>query len=362
MDKNRARGALLGLAVGDAFGATLEFSDPDEYPDFPTLMTGPHTEVIGGGPFGLQKGQTTDDTQMALCLAESLHRGKSFDAQDILNNYRTWIKITQDAGRLTKRALKIGGYEAWKESNHTSAGNGSLMRTTPCAVIFADSHPIFVTEITMRDSALTHYDLRCQFACAMHNAAIQHALTTKDPTPESMWEAARKGLANSAYCFSVRPYVEQESEFYLPFIKQAIDGLAEDTLLAKEDDPRLYDFTAAFLGNPDDPTDADLDMIGKTGGLSITGTSMGFVRVAFRLAFWELLHAPSFEAGMLDVVNRGGDSDTNGAIAGALLGALYGYDKIPGRWSLPVLTYQSMSEPFNTLYHPINFLKILDAI
>jgi ADP-ribosylglycohydrolase len=86
----------------------------------------------------------------------------------------------------------------------------------------------------------------------------------------------------------------------------------------------------------------------------------GFVRVAFRLAFWEAHHAPSFEEGLVDVVNRGGDADTNGAIAGALLGALHGEDAIPERWRTAVLTaLAGHPGPLAERYHPRELLALV---
>src|SRR5262249_38705405 len=85
----------------------------------------------------------------------------------------------------------------------------------------------------------------------------------------------------------------------------------------------------------------------------------GYVRVAFRLAFWELLHAPDLRAGLIDAVNRGGDADTNGAIAGALLGARHGADGIPASWRERVLgALAGDAGPLATLYHPRELLRL----
>jgi len=85
----------------------------------------------------------------------------------------------------------------------------------------------------------------------------------------------------------------------------------------------------------------------------------GHVRIAFRLAFWELLHAPSFEAGLVDVVNRGGDADAHGAITGALLGAFHGEEAIPAEWKRQVLdAMATVRGPFWNLYHPRHLLPL----
>jgi ADP-ribosylglycohydrolase len=87
-------------------------------------------------------------------------------------------------------------------------------------------------------------------------------------------------------------------------------------------------------------------------------TQAGFVRVAFRLAFWELGHASSFQAGLIDVVNRGGDADTNGAIAGALLGAHHGEEEIPADWRALVLSAKGLRPE----YHPQVLLQMAESL
>src|SRR5437868_3847277 len=94
-----ARGVLLGLAVGDAFGTTLEFQSPDA-PAFPALASGPHVDMIGCGPFGVAPGQVTDDTQMATCLALSLKEHGRFHATDVARRYVDWMAHAFDIGNL----------------------------------------------------------------------------------------------------------------------------------------------------------------------------------------------------------------------------------------------------------------------
>jgi len=349
---DKAEGALFGLAVGDALGSTLEFSDPDEYPDFPTLMTGPLTEMVGQGPFHLQPGQVTDDTMMALCLSSSLVANNKLDLTDVRARYRNWVGLTHDAGRLTKLALKTSGEAAWEKSGRTSSGNGSLMRCTPIGVFFY-LEPKALISASIWDSCLTHMDPRCALACAAHNSAIAEAVLLPTVTAENMYKAAKHGLAQGAARYK-RVFPEYELE-----LKAAVRDLTEDLKMAAETDPLLYDFSAKFSAS--DLTEAFSEEMDNVPGLAITGSGMGFVRVAFRLAFWELLHAHSFEAGLLDVVNRGGDSDTNGAIAGSLLGSLYGYSAIPPRWIQTVLECRP-GGPFDTIYHPKEFINLLNLL
>ena len=101
----RARGALLGSAVGDAFGTTNEFARLVA-PPFPALAAGPQREIVGGGPFQVEPGQVTDDTQMACILAGVLReRGPSFDPAELARRYAEWAQVAFDAGVQTRRAL-----------------------------------------------------------------------------------------------------------------------------------------------------------------------------------------------------------------------------------------------------------------
>jgi len=333
--QERSRGALLGLAVGDALGATLEFSEP-RAPPFPTLARGPHREVLGGGPFRLVPGQVTDDTQMACCLAASLRARDRFDCDDVAARYAAWQEVAFDIGTQIAAALNAiregtpprrAGFDVWKRAAHRPAGNGSLMRTAPIAVLLTTAGAR--REAALADAAITHFDPRCRLACAAFDAAVAAAVEA-DASPEAMREAALRELAPAAT--ALRAVGSDERD-----VGGAARALAEDLALAGEDDPRLHGH------------DVHLHR------------TRGFVRVAFRLAFWELLHVPCFEEALVDVVNRGGDADTNGAIAGALLGAAHGESAIPARWREKVLAAVPREQgPLRDLYHPRALLAALE--
>ncbi len=319
LNRDRARGALLGLAVGDALGTTQEFSHP-EAPAFPELARGPQRDIVGGGPFDLEPGQVTDDTQMATCLAASLRLRGGFDVVDVATRYVAWGGHAFDVGGQTSAALsaiqdgvspQAAGRAVWEASGCTAAGNGSLMRTAPIGVFFA-SDPEGLRRAAREDSAMTHFDERCQGACVAFNAAIATAISAPGKIdPIQVWQSARAELSHL--------------------------DLVDDLEHARRDDPGL-------LGD-------DLHMYDH----------QGFVRVAFRLAFWELLHAPSVEAALIDVINRGGDADTNGAIAGALLGAVHGERAIPARWRRLVLHALEYAPPgpLRDVYHPARLLDLV---
>ena len=325
MNRDRARGTLLGLAVGDALGTTLEFSTRT-VPDFPTMLAGPHRDITGGGPFGLVAGQVTDDTHMACCLAASLAARAGFEAADVARRYVEWREHTFDIGATTSSAVRRlergeldAGRKVWEESGRRGAANGSLMRAAPIGVFFA-SDDKRRRQAALADSALTHFDPRCQLACAAFTAAIAHEGETVAAAVEL--SRASEELAAS--------FPELES-----LILAGAQELRDDLRLATEDDPQLG---------------------------ALIHTSQGFVRVAFRAAFWELEHAPGFAAGLVDVVNRGGDADTNGAIAGALLGARHGEAAIPEEWRRQVLG-ALQDRPAGALrdaYHPKVLLAMLE--
>jgi ADP-ribosyl-[dinitrogen reductase] hydrolase len=340
--EERARGALLGLAVGDAFGATNEFHRTSA-PSFPKLAEGPLRDIQGGGPHSVKPGQVTDDTQMACCLANSLREKKVFDAGDVLKRYLAWKPLAFDIGRQTTEALDLAsspihnvstiGMEIWLRSARTCAGNGSLMRTAVLGVYFASDTAARI-DATLADSAITHFDPRCQLACAFFNGAIAAAVR---PSPKI--DAARMIEAGTIELTQAAAQLGKAHPLFVRDVQGAVNVLKEDLAAAAQADPLLY------------------------GPHLWLHQTEGFVRVAFRLALWELLHAPSFEAALLDVVNRGGDADTNAAITGALLGACYGESAIPERWKTKVweaLGPPAPPTPLWETYHPRILLRLLD--
>ncbi len=330
----RARGALLGLAVGDAFGTTNEFKHLDA-PPFPELATGPLRAILGGGPFGVAPGQVTDDTQMACCLFASIQDLRQFDAADASRRYLDWRRKAFDVGNQTRRALNAlelgvspdrSGRQVWEAAgDRKPAANGSLMRTAPIGVLLG-SDIASRRAASLADSAITHFDPRCEIACAAFNAAIAAAIFG-EANAEQMRQVARAEIDELAsWDLGLDPASTHA----------AARDLREDIDMAGRGDPDLY------------------------GTLDLVGAAAGFVRVAFRLAFWELLHAPSFEAALIDVVNRGGDADTNGAIAGALCGAMVGEGGIPAEWRRAVLDAPALAGDLR--YHPALFLGAAASI
>ena len=168
LDKvHRAKGALLGLAAGDALGTTLEFKRPSTF--------NPISNIVGGGPFGLNPGEWTDDTSMALCLAESLIERGAFDPVDQLQRYTRWWRQGHlssngrcfDIGNATRAALarfERTGEAFCGSTDPYSAGNGSLMRLAPVALFYAD-RPLEAVLRAADSSRTTHAAEECVDAC-----------------------------------------------------------------------------------------------------------------------------------------------------------------------------------------------------
>ncbi len=341
-------GALLGMAVGDALGTTYEFERIDQAP-YPTLATGPATDVVGRGPFDLKAGQITDDTQMAICLARSLVTNGDIDMVDIATRYVAWFQHAFDVGNQTAGALRriedgtsvgTAGRETWHASGRRAAGNGSLMRTAPIGVFFAralaDDRLDRVVEASVMDSIITHADPRCVLACAAFNAAIARGTTATRPDPAAQLAIARAAVPIAAA--RMRELWDDNADD-LAMVDAAVADLERDLDVARGETP--------------DVARADLDLM----------RTAGFVRVAFRLAFWHLMHTPSWRDAVVDVASRGGDADTNAAIVGALLGARDGVSAIPRAWVDRVLAAtQPGPADWAEAHHPRHLLALADHI
>ncbi len=335
----RSRGALLGLSVGDALGVPLR-TRRLVAPPFPQLADGPYWELKGGGPFELRRGQVGESGQQAGVLGAGLRERGCYDADEMPRRYLAWMGHAPGMSDATREVLTemaesglpraTAARRVWLRGFRRGAGNGSLARTAPIGVFFHKDTQARV-QASLADSALTHFDPCCQLACAALNGSIAHAITAGTKLKvEDLITAAVSGLslASASLGRSAADFVQE--------VSAATAALKDDLAAAQRDDPMLYG------------PDLHLHL------------QSNHVRVAFRLAYWELLHAPSFEAGVVDVVNRGGDADANGAIAGALLGAFHGEEEIPSDWQEGVLEALGPygSGPLSTTWHPRHLLLL----
>ena len=332
----RRRGALLGLAVGNALSVPTAHR-PLMAVSFPQRAEGPYLKLMGGGPHELRRGQVTEEVQLACCLGHSLRDLRRYDAADALRRYRAWQPHAFDVSEPMKdvleecqQGLPLGaGRRVWLRAYRQPAGAGSLARTAPLGVYLAGDTTAR-TQASLEDSALTHFDPRCQLACAAFNAALARAVTSgADLKPEDLVVAAESGLlvAGAMLGRSAGDYVQE--------VTHAAALLREDLTLARQEDPCLYG-PELHLHRP-----------------------LHAVRVAFRLAFWELLHAPTAEDALLDVVHRGGDTEAHAAITGALVGAFHGEEALPAEWRKGVLeALATVKGPLWDVYHPRHLLAL----
>ena len=281
---DRYRGALLGLATGDALGTTLEFRAPGTFE--------PIDDMLGGGPFNLRPGEWTDDTSMALCLAESLIECGEFDPVDQLRRYVRWKRQGHhgsngtcfDVGGTVRAALarfeRHG--DPWSGStNEFSAGNGSIMRLAPVPLFFART-PRAAIARSADSSKTTHGAREATDACRYLAALIVGALEgrSKDDLLEALFTPVR--------------------------------ALWIEEPLA----PKIHAIAAGSFRDREPP--------------DIRGT--GYVVESLEAALWAFAKSESFEHGALLAVNLGNDADTTGAVYGQIAGAYYGADAIPERW------------------------------
>jgi ADP-ribosyl-[dinitrogen reductase] hydrolase len=273
---DRAVGALLGLAVGDAIGTTLEFTKRDAVP--------PVTDMVGGGPFALKPGQWTDDTAMALALANSLIQWNDFNPRDCIRRFVDWYRKGDysctgtcfDIGIATSSALRrfeANGEPFAGSTDPNNAGNGSLMRLSPVAIWGASRSDAELAQVAREQSRLTHGAAECIAAC----------------------------------------------EGYALLTARAIRGTSPEEILAPLDidaPPRIAEVLA-----------------GSWRGKSRNQiSSSGYVVDSLEAALWCVAQGNSFEETILLAANLGDDADTVAAITGQLAGALYGASGIPEPW------------------------------
>lgn len=282
--QERFRGCLIGLAVGDALGTTVEFCQPGTFR--------PVTDMVGGGPFNLLPGQWTDDTSLALCLAESLVECGRFGPVDQLQRYVRWWRegymssngTCFDIGGTTRTAL--GRFERTGEpwcglTDSQTAGNGSLMRLAPVPMFFARD-PVLAIEKAGASSRTTHGAAVAVDACRYYAGLIVGALGGVD----------KQDLLSSCYA-PVESYWQENK------LAEEIAEVAAGSFKAKK--------PPAIQGS-------------------------GYVVKSLEAALWCFSRGGNFREGCLLAVNLGDDADTTAAVYGQLAGACYGMHDIPQDW------------------------------
>lgn len=279
--EDKAAGVLLGLAAGDALGRPVEFRSADQI----AAEQGTVTEMVGYGTWGKPAGTTTDDTDLAICIARSLVENGTFEPSDIASRFVDWYDSGPfDIGSMTAQAIgRLKEGESWDEAGQNvwetspegrNAGNGSVMRCPPLAIAYPTDTDELV-RFSRESSQITHADPRCTEGCAVLNLTIAGYL-----------EGVNRPLQNA--------------------LEQLRHDLPDELHSALE-----------HIANGDEPDSL---------------STSGYVVHTLQTALNDALTAVSVEDAIVTAVNRGGDTDTIGAVAGAVAGARFGASDLPDRW------------------------------
>jgi ADP-ribosyl-[dinitrogen reductase] hydrolase len=280
IDIQRALGAVLGSAAGDALGAPYEFRPAGGYSAaFPEAVLGGIGEMTGGGVLRWEPAEFTDDTQMALAQAESLLACGGIDPDDLFGRFQAWRRTAVDVGNQTRAVLRgdspAAADEYYRAHPKSSAGNGGLMRATPSAVYSASGSLADSMDAGRALAAVTHGDPAAQWGAALYHGLLWHALRGTDPLAE------------------------------LPAL----------LALLPEDQARFREMLDPRWG----PSDTDL--------------GNGTVWTCLAQAVWAVRRAATFEDALIGAIDLGDDTDTVAAVAGGLAGAIFGVQAIPSRWT-----------------------------
>lgn len=294
VSKDKFRGALIGLAVGDALGMPIEFKKEGTFE--------PVREMRPGGEFKLKAGQWTDDTSMALCIAKSLVEKRDFDPSDIMRKFLRWkdegymssTGYCFDSGETTMMALNEfrdtgEPYRRPPPPESKRTGNGCIMRLAPIPMAFV-GNPRMAVDLSELSSRLTH--------------------------------AAGVCVDSTRYLGGL--------------IVGALNGVAKEELLSDSYSPvRGY-----FAKKPMVP---EISRI-ASGSFKMNRPKASFIVTdTLEMALWGFFNTSSFKEGMLEVVNRGGDADSYGAVYGQLAGAFYGESAIPESWRKEIAHWELVS-------------------
>jgi ADP-ribosyl-[dinitrogen reductase] hydrolase len=283
--EDRYVGCLVGLAVGDALGAPLEFMGPEQI----RIKHGLVSEMIGGGWQGLRPGETTDETAMARTLGESLVERGDLDLEDVAVRYRAWLRGSpREVEPITRAALEAldEGYppaeaaaRAMELTSDQVASNGALVRAVPLALLYRRDPEVLLSRAA-EEAALTHADPRCGGAAAALAAVIVGILAG---------ETDRGAVLDAAF--------------------DALERMPEGI-------PNVLPDAASKRSTALRPS--------------------RFVIDTLETALVEWFRAPDLDTCLVRTVNHGVESAATGAVAGALAGATWGAGAIPRRWARAV--------------------------
>ena len=295
--EDRLKGLIFGQAVGDALGLGAEFMSKAEVTSkYGKQGLHSYSQIIQDRHRRKwEKGSWTDDTDQMLCILDSIIENQKLDIYDIARRFHEWVKNGgKGVGQLTHMAVSsvrfladphAAAKDAWLMTAKRSASNGGIMRTSILgAMDFLSLEKVKAN--TEQVCRITHYDPRCVGSCVAVSIAISLLL---------------QGEENTGKIYETVIY---ETSEYSPEIVRYLQKSREESIEVLNLDEGLKPHEENCIG---------------------------YTFKAMSAGFWALFHASSFEQGLLKVVNEGGDADTNAAVAGAMLGARYGFDCIPYR-------------------------------
>ncbi|WP_337269578.1 ADP-ribosylglycohydrolase family protein [Oryzifoliimicrobium ureilyticus] len=300
--RSRAVGCMLGQLAGDALGSLVEFETTERIRrQYPDGVR----EMHDGGTWNTIAGQPTDDSEMALALARCLLSEGGYHQRVARKAYEDWLASNPfDVGLTVMSGIR-------GEANHESQANGALMRVSPIGILGATRNLALVGSWAEEDAMITHPNPICLQINNLFARALAYAIA-QGPSPAEVYEAL----------------VIWTQELNVAMI-------VRDALNAARTLPPV-DFQH----------------------------QQGWVMIAFQNAVFQLLHAPSLEDGLVNTISRGGDTDTNAAIAGALLGAVYGDEHVPTRWRETLLACRpevgdpKVARPRPEIYWPIDAVAL----
>ena len=306
---NRALGCIMGVLVGDAAGALLEFRPRYNHDDIKDAIN-----MKGGGSLNVGPGQVTDDGELTLSLMHSLTGKTRYPINEVAKAYNTWINSYPfDIGSTCRKAFAIQSssspevvdysdhllYNAAKY-NMLSEANGALMRCSPIAVWAHNQSPEVITQYAKLDAMLSHPNQVCLECNAIYVLALASIIN---------------GKSNKMVFSMIEEYVETK--------------VNSDTVKKWFFEERHIDGNAK--------------------------QNIGHVKHAFCMAINFLEKPIEYEKGIESVLKLGGDTDTNAAICGGILGAINGYDGIPDYMKQPVLSYEYNQNDLIGYYRPENY-------
>lgn len=315
MLKDKIAGAIYGQFIGDALGTRYEFQKRDTVQakiNIEKQANQNFLPILGEGPFHVKPGQVTDDTELAMGLLYAILENGQYDKNKVAEKYIKWYNSNPfDIGNTTRNALaNASNYKDMvnnsAKSNKNSLSNGCLMRISPLAIYGIKLTDEQLLQYCYEDAIMTNPSLVAIDAVCVYCIALKSALVTKD----------KKLIFNKAYATAKTSTIK------------------------------------AILVNALEKPEPTVDLSGDT--IPTDGMKIGYLGIALQNAFYELFWGSHFYSSLINIISRGGDTDTNGCIAGALLGAYYGVGEIPKMWIQSV----NIDNPRSYIYKEIDQRQI----